>query len=61
MPRAHGGTSLRRAGRGAVLWRGLLGTVTLVVYNQVQLTELTEQINTAAKQLGRRPKAWKSS
>ena len=46
-PRRH---LLRRA--AAVLCFGVVfSAVTLVVYNQVQLTELTEEINTTAKQL----------
>lgn len=46
-PKRH---PLRRL--AAVLCFGVVfSTVTLVVYNQVQLTELTEQINTATKQL----------
>ena len=46
-PRRH---LLRKA--AAVLCFGVVfSAVTLVVYNQVQLTELTEEINTTAKQL----------
>lgn len=46
-PRRH---LVRRA--AAVLCFGVVfSAVTLVVYNQVQLTELTEEINTTAKQL----------
>lgn len=40
-----------RRGLAALAFCVMFGAVTLVVYNQVQLTELTEQINTATQQL----------